>query len=475
MSAPLFRTVRPGRPTAQATVEPNGHQPPKLEQDRPPIADAQSISFATPSAPSRTSVAGLFLFWPLLARLRFEQLVAKAGYPGSKMVPATSALLSLLALKLVAAERRSHIADYGFDGATGLFAGLPALPKTTFATDYSYRTHRPQQEELLAGWVTGLLPLLDPNPDSFSLDFHAMPHRGDPEALENHFVPMRGKAVPSVLTVFAQAVKSKVLCYASSDVIRAGQSAQLLEFVEFAKGVFGREPSWLYFDSKFTSYAQINRLMAETDTKFITIRRRGARMLRALEGVPTAQWQRTTIDIPKRRRKAIRYLDRTVAIRGIDTPLRELAIAGLGRDRPTLVLTNDNAESGRDLFTRYIGRNGIEDSIGSSVDFFHLNRLVSEVRLNVDLDAALTVIASGCYRWLATRLKGFEKAKPKLLFRKLVRTAGSVAVEKDHIAVHFDRRAHNPILRQAVLDADGIPIPWAGNKPVRFTFAGATI
>jgi hypothetical protein len=284
-----------------------------------------------------------------------------------------------LSTQTAGCERRSHIATTA-STRDGMFAGLPALPKATFATDYSYRTHRPQQEKLLAGWVAGLLPLLDPNPDSFSLDFHSMPHRGDPEALENHFVPMRGKAVPSVLTFFAQAVKSRVLCYSNADVIRAQQPAQLLEFVEFAKGVFGREPSWLYFDSKFTTYAQLNRLMAETDTKFITIRRRGARLLRALEAVPTAEWKRTTIDIPKRRCKAIRYLDRTVAIRGIDVPLRELVVAGLGRDRPTLVLTNDRAETGRDLFTRYVGRNGNEDSIGSSVDFFHLDRLVSEVR-----------------------------------------------------------------------------------------------
>lgn len=237
-------------------------------------------------------------------------------------------------------------------------------------------------------------------------------------------------------------------------------------------GVFGREPAWLYFDSKFTTYAQINRLIAANDTKFITIRRRGAGLLRALEAIPATQWKHATIDIPKRRNKSIRYVERTVTIRGIDAPLRELVVAGLGRERPTFVLTNDDEETGREIFTRYVSRNGIEDSLGTGVDFFHLDRLVSEVRLNVDLDAALTVIASGCYRWLASRLKGFEKAKPKLLFRKLVRTAGSVAVEKDHIAVHFARRAHNPILRQAALDADGVRIPWAGNKPVRFTFDG---
>jgi len=71
----------------------------------------------------------VFLFLPLLARLRFDRLVSQAGYPGSRMVPAVSALLSLLALKLLDKERRSHISDFDFDEALGLFAGLNVLPK----------------------------------------------------------------------------------------------------------------------------------------------------------------------------------------------------------------------------------------------------------------------------------------------------------------------------------------------------------
>ena len=82
------------------------------------------------------------MFLPLLARLAFDRLVDRAGYPGSQMVPATSALLSLLALKLLDKERRSHIDDFNFDEALGLFAGLNILPKKSFATDYSYRTER---------------------------------------------------------------------------------------------------------------------------------------------------------------------------------------------------------------------------------------------------------------------------------------------------------------------------------------------
>jgi hypothetical protein len=128
-------------------------------------------------------VAGLFLFLPLLARLGFDRLVQKADYPGSNMVPADAALLSLLTLKLLDKERRSHIDDFNFEEALGLFAGLNVLPKKSFASDYSYRTQRQQQQQLLAGWVKQLSPLLLPQARSFSLDFHPIPYRGDEAVL----------------------------------------------------------------------------------------------------------------------------------------------------------------------------------------------------------------------------------------------------------------------------------------------------
>jgi len=74
------------------------------------------------------------------------------------------------------------------------------------------------------------------------------------------------------------------------------------------------------------------------------------------------------------------------------------------------------------------------------------------VRLNVDLDAALTVLANGCFRWLSKQLHGFETAAPKQLFRKFVETSGSIEIEKNRIVVHFDKRSHNPILQEAALD-----------------------
>jgi hypothetical protein len=104
------------------------------------------------------------------------------------------------------------------------------------------------------------------------------------------------------------------------------------------------------------------------------------------------------------------------------------------------------------------------------VNFFHLDCLASEVRLNVDLDAALTVIANGCYRWLASRLRGYEKAAPKQLYRRFVETGGTILVQDERIRVTLDRRSHNPIVREASLDRESTPIPWLGNRRIDFAF-----
>jgi hypothetical protein len=76
----------------------------------------------------------------------------------------------------------------------GLFAGLNVLPKKSFATDYSYRTQRRQQEKLLGPWVKKLSPILRPEAKAFALDFHPIPYRSEQALLENHYNPILREA-----------------------------------------------------------------------------------------------------------------------------------------------------------------------------------------------------------------------------------------------------------------------------------------
>ena len=385
------------------------------------------------------------------------------------MVSAPAALLSLLALKLLDKERRSHIDDFNCDEALGLFAGLNVLPKKSFVTDYSYRATRAQQQALLTGWVRALAPLLFPQAKAFSLDFHPIPYRGDPTGLDRHYISRQGKAAPSVLTFFALENDSRVLCYANANLTRADQPGELLRFVEFWHELTGADPEWLYFDSKLVPYAELSRVN-ERGIWFVTIRRRGSSLMRRLRELPGRAWQRAVIDTPKRCHQQVRYLEERVRLRDYAGAVRQLAVDGLGHEEPTLFLSNNLAETARNLIIRYAGRNRVEDGLGSAVNFFHLDCLASEVRLNVDLDTVLTVLANGCYRWLGRQLRGFEKAAPKQLYRRFVEISGAVLVEADRVVVQFDRRCHNPVLREAALDREGIPVPWWHGRPITFAY-----
>jgi hypothetical protein len=438
-----------------------------LRPELPLVADARAIPVQS-IRPWPTRSAGLFLFLPLLVQLDFATLVQQAGYPSSQMIPAGSAMLSLLMLKLLGHERCSHIDDLNFEHALGLFAGLNIPPKKSFATDYSYRTQHSHQEKLLQAWIGKLAPLLFPKPEVFNLDFHTIPYRGDAE-LDNHYLPRRGKAGPSILTFFAQEQQSQVLCYGNANLTRDDQAGEVSRFVEFWHRITGHDPHWLCFDSRLTSYEELTQLN-QRGIFFVTIRRRGSAITKRLQALPSQDWHQAHLDIPKRLHKNIRYVDQSIRLRGYNGYLRQVAVDGLGRERFTLFLSNHTTIPARDLIVRYAQRNGIEDGLGISVNFFHLDCLASEVRLNVDLDVALTVIANGCYRWLAKQLKGFEKSKPKDVYRKIVTTPGKVELTPDWVTVHFDRRAHNPLIRESALDKKCPPIPWLGKRRLAFTY-----
>src|SRR6516164_6262846 len=74
-----------------------------------------------------------------------------------------------------------------------------------------------------------------------------------------------------------------------------------------------------------------------------------------------------------------------------------------------------------------------------------------DVRLNVDFDLTLTVLADLLYRQLAERLKGFGRTSPSKLFRKFVDTPGDIQITAKEVVVRLNKRAHNPLLKEAGL------------------------
>jgi hypothetical protein len=462
----LFRVLRRAGLTETRNRRP-APQPGGFARDGsvvPDVADVRVLSLEDGRRFS-TKVAGLFLFLPVLLDLDLPAAVATAELPGSEQIPPLQALLALLTPKLLGKRRVSHISDLCHDEGAGMFAGLNVLPKTTFATDYSYKTGRVMTERLVAA-VIGKTPLGDP-PLSFNLDFHAIPFRGAEPDLENHWVAMRNRALPAVMAFVAQADGRRVICYATANLLRDEADAMVPRFADYWKEQTGHYPARLLFDSRATTYAGLNGL-TRREVGFITIRRRGSGMLERVRRLPTESWQHCQVTQAKGKRRQIRYVDERVRLDGYDGDLRQLIVTGLGHESPTFVLTNDlpKPQTAREVIQTYASRNHVENHLGEQITFFHLDCLCSDVRLNVDFDLALTVLADLLYRSLAERLKGFARAGPARLFRKFVDTPGVIETTAEGVIVRLSKRAHNPLLKEAGMTKPTRPVPWLGDRSV---------
>ena len=107
-----------------------------------------------------------------------------------------------------------------------------------------------------------------------------------------------------------------------------------------------------------------------------------------------------------------------------------------------------------------------------SIDFFHMDALRAAEPMKVDVDLPLTLMASVLYRMLALRVKhGFEAAKARTIFAKLVQGCATVTITDQDIIVKLGRRAHHPYLMAAGYAQAYEPLPWLLNKVHRLSFA----
>src|SRR3989442_4277676 len=159
--------------------------PRRLDEERPnrpgPMADAVADvrMFSLDVGEFSTHVGGVFMLLPLLARLDLDAMVARCRFPGTKMIPAEHAVRAALLLKLLGKYRRSHVMDLVFDPGVALAAGLNAIPKATFMSQYSSRLGRKAIPGFLGSWVQGPHKAQLPDRASFYLAFHSISSLGD--------------------------------------------------------------------------------------------------------------------------------------------------------------------------------------------------------------------------------------------------------------------------------------------------------
>ncbi len=259
-----------------------------------------------------------------------------------------------------------------------------------------------------------------------------------------------------------------MLCYATANLLRDEAESMVPKFADYWKEQTGHYPARLLFDSRATTYASLSQL-TQRRVGFITIRRRGSGMLARVRHLPAESWRHYQITQAKGKRRQVRYVEEWVKLDGYEGTVRQLIVTGLGHESPTFFLTNNypQVQTAREVIQTYASRNHVENHLGEQITFFHLDCLCSDVRLNVDFDLTLTVLADLLYRRLAERLKGFVRTGPARLFRKFVDTSGMIEITANEVIVHLSKRAHNPVLKEAGLTKPTGAVPWLGGRSVR--------
>jgi len=448
--------------------------PRRLDEERPskPRPEAEAVAdvraFGLTETSFETVCGGLFLFAPDLARLGLEGVAQQAGLPGSKMIPPAHALRSGLALKLWSIERKSHVMALVADPGLALFTGLNVIPKKSYLSEYSGLDHA-RTLRLLAAWQDAVAGEGLSDSDSFNLDFHSVPYYGEDPVIERHYVSMRSRRQPSVLAFLAQDSASRAFCYSNADLRKGDEPEEVFRFLEFWKKQHGKLPRELVFDSKLTTYPSLARL-DKMGVQFITLRRRDAGLLQQIAALPRSAWRTIELDNVTRRFRTPRVYETPVTLAGC--PLRQFFIQDLGHEEPTILLTNQSTVTPKRLITRYALRMLIENSISDAVRFFHCDALSSSVGMKVDFDMALLVIASGLYRILAQRMRGYSDAQARTIFRDLIDMPASVMTTPTEVRVHFHRRAHLPIILASGMLDDKTTIPWWNNATLTFAAWG---
>jgi Transposase DDE domain len=450
--------------------------PRRADDERPPgsrpttaeVADVRQLDLSPQSF--RTKFGGLFLFLPALASIPLDRILRESGFPGSELIPAGAAIRSLLALKLFGTARHGHVMSAVLDQGLALFAGLNVIPKRSFLTEYSCRIDPTCYPQMMRRWFDAVGRLGLTRGRSFDLDFHTIPFHGEDALIEKHYVSKRSRRQKGVLTFLAQDADTRVFCYANGDLRKNQQNDEVLQFVRFWKERTKEYPEELIFDSKLTTYANLNKLN-KLGIRFVTLRRRSPGLLREIAGTPRSAWRGIELNGVSRKYTTPRILDQRITLSDYDGPVRQIIVADLGHEEPTVLLTNQLTRTAPKLVERYAQRMIIENSIADGIDFFHMDALSSAVAMKIDCDLQLTLMASSLYRLLAQRIgHGYERSESRHLFRDFVDATAEVKITKSDIEVRYQKRAHNPLLLAADFGATDVRIPWLSRKRLHLVF-----
>jgi len=443
----------------------------QLENIRIAADKSYSLDF-TPEV-FKSSNAGILMFPGLIKRYKIDTVIGRSEYPETSIIGKTASILSFLALKLSNRRRYSSDDTWCMDRGMGLFAGLNVLPKTAWYTSYSDRVtgdmNRKFLKQLHRVWMkAGLLG------DTSNLDFTTIPYWGDDSHLENNWSGKRGKTLSSMLAVLAHDPDTGLIDYGNVNILQKDESAVVLEFLDFyhSSNIQNEDKlRYIVFDSRFTNYENLKNL-DQAGIKFITIRRRGKRMLDRIPDLPSQGWEKIKVRCAGYKHRSLRVYDEQVFLKGYDQQIRQITITGTGKIKPAVIITNDFELKVENIVRKYARRWLVEKAISEQIDFFHLNMVSSSMVIKVDFDLTMSMLANNLYRLLALELERYSNLSIQRLYDKFVLNGADIIIKQNTITVQLKKKRNLPLILEVMQQYSRLKYPWLNNMNV--IFEGAT-
>ena len=432
----------------------------KLEAPKSFMLDFTSETFSAQNA------LGILCVLPYIQMYEIDVLIENSAYPQTESINRLSSILSFAAIKLSNVRRYTADDAWCMDRGLGLFAGLNVLPKAAWYTSYSSRIMRKMNRSFLKGlhkiWHRhGLLC------DTANIDFTTIPYWGDASHLENNWSGTRNKGLASMLSVLAQDPESGIITYADTTIRHDNKSAVAVEFLDFYKSNGNDDLKYLVFDSKFTTYENLSKL--SKDIKFLTIRRRGKKIVKELESKPVSAWKRIRVPMADGKGRWLKVIDESIFLKDYGNDLRQIAITGHGKIKPALLITNDFDKPCAEMVRKYTRRWLVEKGISEQIEFFHLNRVSSSMVIKVDFDLTMSILTHNLLRLFAMDLPGYSHNTDLTLFNKFLSMNGSIEITPDRIIIRMKKKRNLPALLTAMEPFQNKPITFLANRHLVFT------
>lgn len=163
----------------------------------------------------------------------------------------------------------------------------------------------------------------------------------------------------------------------------------ILEFLDFYRGndKSSSDLKYLVFDSKFTTYQNLNRLNKQ-GVKFVTIQRRSKKLQQQIASISPSSWKDIRIIRANGKGRKLSVFEKTSSLSDYEGVIRQVFISGNGKIKPAIIITNDFSIPLADLIRKYSRRWLVEKDISEQIHFFHLNRNASGIVVKVDFIAA---------------------------------------------------------------------------------------